>query len=409
MTDVVITGMGAVTPLGVGARTLHERWTAGVCGVRDGEAPCADFEPTDFLSRKEARRADRCTQFAIAASEEALADAGWDGELPYDPRRIGCIIGTGIGGIGTLEHNHTLLERDGAKAVSPLAVPLMMSNAPAAAVSMRHDLRGHVYGIVSACAAGAHAIGSAVRAIQAGDAIAVVTGGAEAALTALSKAAFAALDATSTSGVSRPFDARRDGFVMGEGAGVLVLEDGDAARARGARILGDGPRLRGDLRRLPPDRPHERGEGARAAIEMRPARRRARRRATSTTSTPTAPRRRSTTGPRRRDQGRLRRLRRRPCRLLDQVGDRPPARRRRRRRGRRHAARPARPDRPADARLGGAGSRPRPRLRAWLRARRSRCPTAVARPRSRTRSASVVTTSSYVWRQHEPEARPASR
>jgi 3-oxoacyl-[acyl-carrier-protein] synthase II len=267
MTDVVITGMGAVTPLGIGARALHERWTAGVCGVRDGEAPCAEFEPTDFLSRKEARRADRCTQLAIAAAEEALRDAGWDGELPYDPRRIGCIIGTGIGGIGTLEHNHTLLERDGAKAVSPLAVPLMMSNAPAAALSMRHDLRGHVYGIVSACAAGAHAIGSAVRAIQAGDAIAVVTGGAEAALTPLSKAAFAALDATSTSGVSRPFDIRRDGFVMGEGAAVLVLEDGDAARARGARILGTvrGYGATSDAFHI--TAPHERGEGALAAIE----------------------------------------------------------------------------------------------------------------------------------------------
>ncbi len=267
MTDVVITGMGAVTPLGVGARALHERWTAGVCGVRDGEAPCAEFEPTDFLSRKEARRADRCTQLAIAACEEALRDAGWDDGLPYDPRRIGCIIGTGIGGIGTLEHNHTLLERDGAKAVSPLAVPLMMSNAPAAALSMRHDLRGHVYGIVSACAAGAHAIGSAVRAIQAGDAIAVVTGGAEAALTPLSKAAFAALDATSTSGVSRPFDIRRDGFVMGEGAGVLVLEDGDAARSRGARILGTvrGYGATSDAFHI--TAPHERGEGALAAIE----------------------------------------------------------------------------------------------------------------------------------------------
>ena len=268
MTDVVITGIGAVTPLGIGARTLHERWTAGVCGVQDGEAPCSEFEPTDFLSRKEARRADRCTQLAIAASEEALRDAGWDGgELPYDPRRIGCIIGTGIGGIGTLEHNHTLLERDGAKAVSPLAVPLMMSNAPAAALSMRHDLRGHVYGIVSACAAGAHAIGSAVRAIQAGDAIAVVTGGAEAALTPLSKAAFAALDATSTSGISRPFDIRRDGFVMGEGAAVLVLEDGDAARARGARILGTvrGYGATSDAFHI--TAPHERGEGALAAIE----------------------------------------------------------------------------------------------------------------------------------------------
>ncbi len=267
MTDVVVTGMGAVTPLGIGARTLHERWTAGICGVRDGEAPCADFEPTDFLSRKEARRADRCTQLALAACGEALRDAGWDEELPYDPRRIGCIIGTGIGGIGTLEHNHTLLERDGAKAVSPLAVPLMMSNAPAAALSMRHDLRGHVYGIVSACAAGAHAIGSAVRAIQAGDAIAVVTGGSEAALTPLSKAAFAALDATSTSGVSRPFDIRRDGFVMGEGAAVLVLEDGDAARARGARILGTvrGYGATSDAFHL--TAPHERGEGAHMAIE----------------------------------------------------------------------------------------------------------------------------------------------
>jgi 3-oxoacyl-[acyl-carrier-protein] synthase II len=267
MTDVVITGMGAVTPLGLGARTLHERWSAGVCGVRDGEAPCAEFEPTDHLSRKEARRADRCTQLAIVACEEALRDAGWEGGLPYDPHRIGCIIGTGIGGIGTLEHNHTLLERDGAKAVSALAVPLMMSNAPAAALSMRHDLRGHVYGIVSACAAGAHAIGSAVRAIQAGDAIAVVTGGAEAALTPLSKAAFAALDATSTSGISRPFDLRRDGFVMGEGAGVLVLEDGDAARARGARILGTvrGYGATSDAFHL--TAPHERGEGAQMAIE----------------------------------------------------------------------------------------------------------------------------------------------
>jgi 3-oxoacyl-[acyl-carrier-protein] synthase II len=268
VTDVVVTGLGAVTPLGVGARTLHERWSAGACGVRDGEAPCADFVPTDFLSVKEARRADRFTQLAVAACGEALDDAGWaTGEAPYDPRRIGCIIGTGIGGISTLEANHTVLERDGASRVSPLAVPLMMSNAGAAALSMRHDLRGPVYGVVSACAAGAHAIGAATRAIQAGDAIAVVTGGSEAALTPLARAAFAALDATSTSGVSRPFDARRDGFVMGEGAAVLVLEDGDAARARGARILATvrGYGATSDAYHL--TAPHERGEGAQAAIE----------------------------------------------------------------------------------------------------------------------------------------------
>lgn len=101
--DVVITGVGAVTPLGIGARTLHERWCAGASGVRDGEAPCADFQPADFLSSKEARRADRFTQLAMAACAEALADAGWEDEAPYPATRIGCVIGTGIGGIGTLE------------------------------------------------------------------------------------------------------------------------------------------------------------------------------------------------------------------------------------------------------------------------------------------------------------------
>jgi 3-oxoacyl-[acyl-carrier-protein] synthase II len=126
----------------------------------------------------------------------------------------------------------------GADKVSPLAVPLMMGNAGAAAVSMRHKLRGQSYSILSACAAGAHAIGASVRMIQAGDADAVVAGGSEAALTPLAKAAFAALDAMSHTGISRPFDARRDGFVMGEGAAVLILEDGEKARARGATILG---------------------------------------------------------------------------------------------------------------------------------------------------------------------------
>src|SRR5206468_7588268 len=127
----------------------------------------------------------------------------------------------------------------GAERVSPLAVPLMMSNAGAAALSMRHGLRGQVYGIVSACAAGAHAIGAAAHMVTAGDADAVVTGGSEAALTPLARAAFGSLDATSTTGISRPFDKRRDGFVMGEGAGVLVLEEAEAAAARGATVLGE--------------------------------------------------------------------------------------------------------------------------------------------------------------------------
>jgi len=235
--EVVVTGVGAVSPLGNGARTLYERWRAAQSGIQDGVGACSEFDPTDFLSVKEARRSDRFTQLAVVASDEALRDAGWDGELPYDSGRIGCVIGTGIGGIGTLESNHIQLREKGPKAVSPLAIPLLMGNAGSAAVSMRHGLRGQSFSTLSACAASAHAIGTAARMIQAGDADAVVTGGSEAALTPLATAAFGALDALSDLGISRPFDAERDGFVMGEGAAVLVLEDGARARERGATIL----------------------------------------------------------------------------------------------------------------------------------------------------------------------------
>lgn len=240
--EVVITGVGAITPLGGDAQTTHERWVAGESGIVDGEGACLGFDATGVLSRKEARRADRFTQLAIAAAEEALAQAGWSDGLPYDPDRIGSVVGTGIGGIGTIEDNHGALRDDGTRAVSPLAVPLMMGNAGAAALSLRHGLRGPAFGVMSACAAGAHAIGTALRMIEHGDADAVVTGGAEAALTPLTRAAFASMSALSPTGISRPFDARRDGFVLGEGAGILVLEDGERARARGAQILG---RLRG--------------------------------------------------------------------------------------------------------------------------------------------------------------------
>jgi len=266
--DVVITGVGAVTPLGVGAQTLNERWTAGACGIRDGEAPCADFDPTDHMSTKQARRADRSTQLAIAAGSEALADAGWADELPYDAELIGCVLGTGIGGIQTLESNHDHLRDGGPDSVSPLGVPLMMCNAGSAALSLRHGLRGPVFSVVSACAAGSHAIGTALRMIQHGEAEAVVTGAAEAPLTPLSRACFNKMGALSPSGVSRPFDARRDGFVMGEGAGVLVLEAGDAARARGARILGTirGYGSTGDAHHL--TAPHAEGRGGARAMQV---------------------------------------------------------------------------------------------------------------------------------------------
>ncbi len=236
---VVITGLGAITPLGVGAASLHERWAAGECGIVDGAGACGEYEPTEHLSVKEARRLDRFSQLALVASAEALAKAGWDSELPYDPLRVGCVIATGIGGIETVETQHDVLRDKGARSVSPLGIPQYMPNAGAAAVAMKHGLRGQMYGVVSACSGGAHAIGSALRMIQYGDADAAVAGGAEATLTPFSFACFNSMQALSPTGMSRPFDARRDGFVMGEGAGVLVLEEESAARQRGATILGE--------------------------------------------------------------------------------------------------------------------------------------------------------------------------
>jgi 3-oxoacyl-[acyl-carrier-protein] synthase II len=235
---VVITGMGAVTPLGVGARNLHDRWAEGVCGIVDGAGACSGFEPQEFLSVKEVRRLDRFSQFAIVAADEALAQAGWE-EPPYDPLRIGCVIATGIGGIQTVESQHDVMRDRGPKMISPLGIPQYMPNAAAAAVSMKHRLQGQSYGVVSACSGGAHAIGCAMRMIQYGDADAVVTGGSEATLTEFGFACFNSMQALSPTGISRPFDARRDGFVMGEGAGVLVLEEAEAARARAATVLAE--------------------------------------------------------------------------------------------------------------------------------------------------------------------------
>jgi len=264
---VVITGVGAVTPLGAGATTLHERWTAGECGIEDGQGRCDDFDPTAFLSRKEARRADRFTQLAVAACDEAVHDAAWHDGLPYEADRVATVIGTGIGGLGSLEDQHDVLRDRGRQNVSPLAVPLMMGNAGAAALAMRHGLHGEAYGVVSACAAGAQAIGSATRMISTGEATAALAGGAEAALTPLATAAFAAMDATSNSGICRPFDARRDGFVMGEGAGVLVLEERVAAEERGAKILAEvcGYGASADAHHLTAPEPE--GRGAAIAIE----------------------------------------------------------------------------------------------------------------------------------------------
>ncbi|HEY2637623.1 MAG TPA: beta-ketoacyl-[acyl-carrier-protein] synthase II [Solirubrobacteraceae bacterium] len=235
---VVITGLGAVSPLGIGASTLFDRWAAGESGIVDGEGACADFDATDHLSKKEIRRHDRFCQLGMVAGSEAVADA-WGEEHPFDPERVGCIIGTGIGGLVIFEAQHEVLLTKGPKAMSPLGIPMLMGNAAAAAISMRHELKGPTYATVSACAAGAHALGDALRLIQCGDADAVVAGGTEATLTPFARASFGSMGALSPTGISRPFDARRDGFVMGEGAAALVLESYEAAQARGARILAE--------------------------------------------------------------------------------------------------------------------------------------------------------------------------
>ncbi|MBK5115315.1 MAG: beta-ketoacyl-[acyl-carrier-protein] synthase family protein [Thermoleophilia bacterium] len=263
---VAITGVGAVTPLGVGAEPLLERWCAGEVAISDGIAPCTDFSPEDLLTVKERRRADRFTQLALVAAREAMGQAGWDSGLPYDGDQIGCIIGTGVGGISTIEDQHDILRDKGATALSPLAIPMMMANAASGVVSMHHGLRGECYGTVSACAAGAHAVGAGMRLVRHGAVDACVVGGAEAGITPLASNCFVGMGATSETGICRPFDRRRDGFILGEGAGALVLEDEQLARRRGAEILGwiDGYAATSDAHHLTAPQPE--GEGSSRAI-----------------------------------------------------------------------------------------------------------------------------------------------
>lgn len=236
---VVITGMGAVTALGAGTDLLHDHAVNGLSGITDGVGRCVDFDCGDVLSRREARRTDRFGQFALVAADEAIRAAGWDRGLPCEPERIGCAISSAIGGLLTLEAQVEALRTGGLDAVSPLAVPMLMANAAAARVSARHGLRGEVSGVVTACAGGAQAIVAGARTIRAGEVDAFVVGGAEAALTRFTESIFLAAGALSPTGCSVPFDRDRDGFLLGEGAGILVLEASETAAARGATVLGD--------------------------------------------------------------------------------------------------------------------------------------------------------------------------
>jgi 3-oxoacyl-[acyl-carrier-protein] synthase II len=234
---VAITGLGVVAPCGIG----KEAFWAGLLGPGlDGvgrSVEIDDWDPSPYYdSPKDARRADLSEQFAIAAATEALEQAG---DLSADPTRIGTIFGTGIGGVHTYEAQIEVRLAKGDRRVSPFLVPMMMPNAPGAAVSMRFGLRGPNETITTACAAGTHAIAYASRLITWGLADAVVAGGSEHAGTPTALASFGNMTALSSTGTSRPFDADRDGFVMGEGAATLVLEEWDIAVERGATIIGE--------------------------------------------------------------------------------------------------------------------------------------------------------------------------
>ena len=233
---VAITGYGVVAPCGIGKQNFWQGLLGpGVSGSHSVEIENWDPSPY-FAGPKEARRADRCEQYALAAASEAISQSG---PLPYDAPRIGTIFGTGIGGLRTLEEQVIVRVEKGERRVSPFLVPMMMSNASGAAISMRYGYQGPAETICTACAAATHALGYAARLVAWGRCDAVISGGAESAATITAVAGFANMTALSTTKVSKPFDATRDGFIFGEGAAVFVLERLDLALARNAKIYGE--------------------------------------------------------------------------------------------------------------------------------------------------------------------------
>ena len=253
---VVVTGLGAISPVGNDVATT---WRALLEG-QSGGAPITKFDaeafsvrfacevkgydPLGTMDRKEAKRADLYTQYAISASVEAMRDAGLSDGVGYDPNAFGVIIGSGIGGLRTFEEQHSTYLAQGPRRISPFFVPMYIADIAAGVVSMRFNARGPNFATISACATSAHAIGVAYRTIQYGDADLMLAGGSEAAVTPMAIGGFASMTALSTRNespatASRPFDATRDGFVLGEGAAVVVLEELEHARRRGATIYGE--------------------------------------------------------------------------------------------------------------------------------------------------------------------------
>jgi 3-oxoacyl-[acyl-carrier-protein] synthase II len=230
---VVITGLGVIATAGTGKDAF---WNGLLGPAPVGRREITDFDPNQFFGPKEVRRADRFTQFAVAAAEQCLDDAG---RPEFDLDRAGVFIATGVGGIATLEEQIQVRLEKGERRVSPFLVPMMMNNAAAGNVSMRFGWRGPSETTVTACASSTHAIQNAARQIQNGRCVAMLTGGSEAPLTPTGVAGFANMTALSNSGISRPWDVDRDGFVIAEGAGVILLEEYEHAKARGATIYAE--------------------------------------------------------------------------------------------------------------------------------------------------------------------------
>jgi 3-oxoacyl-[acyl-carrier-protein] synthase II len=293
MHRVVVTGLGLVTPLGASVKHTWSRLIQGHSGVRAidifdasdlpskiaGLVPVGDkssggFDVASFLDVKEQRKSDRFIYYGIAAAQEAIEHSGWQPRTEWEQTRTGVMVGSGIGGLPRIQETVIAMQEGGFRKVSPFFIPASLINLVAGHISIRHGFRGPNHATVTACASGAHAIGDAARLIQWGDADVMVAGGAEAAVCRVGVAGFAAMRALSTSyndtpeKASRPWDQGRDGFVIGEGAGIVVLEEYEHAKARGATIYGElvGYGLSGDAYHV--TAPAENGDGGYRAMTM---------------------------------------------------------------------------------------------------------------------------------------------
>ena len=281
---VVVTGIGVISPIGCTLDTFQDGLRNGRCGIRriQGFDPSAfdaqiagevtDFDIDAFIPKKEQRRMDRFCHFGLAAAKMAMTDAAFDRDK-MDPTLMGAIVSSGIGGLGTLESQHSVMLEKGPGRCSPFMIPQMIVNMASGLIAIDHNLKGPNYAVVSACASAAHSMGDALHVIERGEADVMLAGGAEASITPLAIAGFASMKALSTrnddpSTASRPFDKERDGFVMGEGAAVLVMEEYEHAKARGANIYCEIAGFGQTCDAYHMTAPMETGEGATRAMLM---------------------------------------------------------------------------------------------------------------------------------------------